>query len=231
MLQTIKNWIKSNLISLGVILLLLVYIVIHDFGSHSKYEVTKADTTFNPVSRYIAKDGVLINQFPVQIVTDKREFKKETKRFKKEGKGRIKIKQVAKFIEQEDTTLKNLPIKEVPNVQKDDLFAFGYSDNYMSIQALANITQRTGSITVKSIDTITYVDQVKKPFLGLGRDEHQISLSNKNKSNHILAGNAIELKEARPIIDVDLQVGYNPFTKKPYIGIGAGLHIFSIKKR
>ena len=233
MLQTIKKWFKSNLISLGVIVGLVLYIMLRGATSHVANETSKVDTVLKPLYHYVDKSGDKHAQIPVQVL-DKKEFKKATKEIKKEIKGSNKIESVSKFTHNTDTTLKNLVITDsVKN--GDTILKFGYTDKYNNIQAEANLNTLKGQINLQISDEITYVSELEKHWFK--RDVWKIDLKNKNTLSKIDKGMSFRQKESRPIIDFCVFTGYDFLNKSSnpldhiVIAVGGGIHLFSIKTR
>jgi len=218
------NWFKSNLISLGIICALIIYIVFNN--THNKYalESKKINDTLKPVFHYIDSKGDSHAQIPVQIVTSNKEFKEATKGLKKQIKGNNAIQSVTTFTESIDTSFKNLKVDSTNTV-----ITFKKEDNYIKAEASYNKLTHLGDISIKTIDTLTYVVEVEKHFFR--KNELKIDIKNKSPYNSIKEGSSITLKEQRTILDFALIAGYNPFTKQIVYGIGVAVPIFSIKTR
>ncbi len=122
------NWFKSNLISLGIICALLVYIIFNQYHHTFKQEVTKIQDTLKPVVHYTDSKGDSWSRIPVQIVTDKKEFKKAVKPLEKEIKGNNSISEVTTYTEGLDTIFKALRV----DTTIDSIISFEYCPSKLS---------------------------------------------------------------------------------------------------
>lgn len=78
-------------------------------------------------------------------------------------------------------------------------------------------------------DTASYVTTWKHRIFR--PDELTANVYHTNDLMKPSAGNVYTAKAPKPIIDFDIFVGYNLLTGKPVIAPGAGIHIFSIKRK
>jgi hypothetical protein len=78
-------------------------------------------------------------------------------------------------------------------------------------------------------DTATYVTTWKTHLFR--RDELKVNVYHTDSLFTPVAGNVYTAKAPKPIIDFDVFLGVNLFTGKPVVAAGAGLHIFSIKRK
>lgn len=235
MLQKIKNWLKSNIVSLGIIVGLLIYIGISDNTHHVSNETTKVDTALKPFYYYFDNHSDRHSQIPVQVITDKKEFRKATKEIRKEIPGTNTIESVTVIHEGIDTTFKNLPTKDTVNSKGDSVVRFGYKDDYNNVQAETNLNTKQGTLHLNISDELTYVSELEKHFFK--RNEWKIDIKNKNKLNKIDKGMSFRQKEARPIATFAVFVGYDFLHQSPNIldhivlAGGVGVPLFTLKSR
>lgn len=106
-------------------------------------------------------------------------------------------------------------------------FSLEKKDAYIHLWAKGNKT--TGTIGLKSIDSLTIV-QYKKFHL-FKANETKIDIKNSSPYTEIVSGKSIVLKEKKTLVSLGVQVGINPINYQPYYGIGIQLNILPILKR
>jgi len=137
-----------------------------------------------------------------------------------------KVQTVIRTVVQIDTVFQNLPVyidTTTGEISTDK------HDDYIDITVAINLKNKMSSIGLVSIDTLTQVIEKKKHWFKA--NELFIENINKNPYNHIVAGNAITLKEPKVLFTVGPALIYNPFTSRVDLGIGITYNLFSIKAK
>lgn len=179
-----------------------------------------------PVVVYKDKKGNIVSEI-VTTEVDKATIKLLTDSIAKILKGRNSVEQVTTFIPRIDTVIKKVPVY----IDTNNNFHMEVQDNYIKLRAEGNVATNEGSFTLQGIDTMTYVDFWDKHLFRA--DERKVAVINKNPYIKITEGSSITLKSPKVLLSVGPQVGVTLYQGKiqPYVGIGVGLNLFSLKMR
>lgn len=135
-----------------------------------------------------------------------------------------KPKEVIVYVYKIDTVFVDLPVYTDTSgnflVEKID-------SPHLIIRATGNTRTKKGSIKQSITDTTSIVGY-EHPRL-LRNSEYKFDIKHSNPYITDTLASASVIKPARTLFNVGLQVGYNPFNNKPYVGIGVNIPIFSIK--
>jgi hypothetical protein len=112
---------------------------------------------------------------------------------------------------------------------KVNIHSFVFLDKYVDLSVLMNDTTDKAEFSLSTIDTLSILETLHKPFLGLGQTTHEIYLRNKNPYNHINDGNSYTVKEKPIFITIGPDIQYNPFTNKISIGISIQKPLIKIR--
>ena len=115
----------------------------------------------------------------------------------------------------------------VPSIDDSCNFFIEKKDAFIHLWAKGNKT--TGTIGLKSIDSITIV-QYKKFHL-FKANETKIDIKNSSPYTEIVSGKSIVLKEKKILVSLGIQIGMNPINYQPYYGIGIQFNLLPILKK
>lgn len=178
---------------------------------------------YEKVVQYVDRNGNSYAQLE-QLELDKQNMKAVIDSLNVKIKAKGQVTDISSYTQKTDTVFVKIPVK-----RDRDTISFLKKDGYVYVLAKADLVNNTGEITLQSIDTITTVTKTKNRLFSA--PVNTITLINKNPYNHITSGYSVVLKEKRTIIDISAQVGYNPLSQRPYVGIGIGFPIIQIKSR
>lgn len=135
------------------------------------------------------------------------------------------IKGVDNIVVETDTLFYPLATKPIIRY-KDTAYMVVKEDPWIDIVAIAG--KDTGSISFKSIDTITRIEIVKNPIIG--RSTRIINLSNTNPYNKINQGSSFVVREKQVWLTIGPSVQYSPFSQRVSVGISAQVPIIKLKR-
>src|SRR6267378_3986375 len=135
------------------------------------------------------------------------------------------IKGVERIVYQTDTIYKNLPSRPIFIVSNHDTaYQVERHDGWNDIVATAG--PDSGSIVFRSRDTLTRLEISKSPLIG--PTKNYIYLTNTNPSNQIREGASFIIKEKQSWLSIGPYIGYDPFSNRLSIGIGAQFPIINL---
>jgi len=226
----IKNHPKDTLYILSTIIVAII--VLYPRKKDPIFITKNNEDLIQKVKYYEDKNGKLVAQLEQKSISED-EAKKRVAELALLLKVKPKnIKDVDKYISKTEVKFVEKPVY-VPivldndsNKVKEGYYVVEKKDDYINVRAVAG--PDTGSISISSVDTLTRVVTRKNKLFK--PDEYDVLLTNASPYNKIESGYSFTIKERPVLFDVSLQAGYNPFTRKPYVGIGISKSIFKIKK-
>lgn len=214
-----KIWLQKNSVWLFIITV-LIYLLMQ-----KKTVITTQPVSLKPLISYQDKKGNTHTVIPVNVIANKKDFKKQTTDIKKD----IKDKHIAVTDVTTVTTKTEVNADSLQGIVKDSVILFGDTTKYHQLTAKYNLQTNIGSISCVSYDTLTYVKYVKKRFLK--SDSIKVDIKNTNKENKLEYGNSISLAQSKPLLSFGVYGGWNPITNSATFGIGVMIPIFHIKTR
>lgn len=177
------------------------------------------NTSLAPVSMYKDKQGNSHTILEVQDI-EKEQLKKQVKEYKKLLQDKnIKIKQLSTTINSIDTSFKS-------DSSTGGNFFLSKKDDNISL-VITKDSSNQATINLSIIDTQTFVNYTTRKWFK--PTQHRVDIKHSNKLITTTGGNFFNLQESRSIVSLGLQAGYNPFTNRPYVGIGVQFNIINIK--
>jgi hypothetical protein len=113
-------------------------------------------------------------------------------------------------------------------VDTNQNFTIEAHDTWTSVKVAGSLKDMRASISPKIVDTITYVETIKRPLFK--SNTHIVDLNSVIPYNTITAGRSLTIKERKPIVTLGLQVGYDFIGQKPYVGVGVNFALIALLK-
>lgn len=137
------------------------------------------------------------------------------------------IKGVERVVFKVDTIYKNLPSRPIFIVgNHDTAYQVERHDGWNDIVATAG--PDSGSVVFRSRDTLTRIQITKSPLIG--QTKNYIYMTNANPYNRISEGASFIVKEKQTWLSIGPYIGYDPFSNRVSIGIGAEFPIINLKR-
>lgn len=221
-----KQDLKSIIIELLVVAVIVLFLIIKFRKEASTQIVYLPDTQqLDSLESYKDKNGKLTETLQ-QVALQNTQLQAAVDSLSKAIN--IKSNQVTQVTQiKTNTIVKDSNI--VVTVDKHENKTFATSTPYIDLDVEIDSANK-GSFYLSTIDTLTVVETVKKPFLNLfGPTVHNLYFRNQNPYNHITEGNSYIVKEKTLWLTIGPSIEYNPFTKKIDFGISVQYPLIKLK--
>ncbi len=210
----ITIWQILSLLVLGIVLFL--YLRFHNPHRNEVVTLPKIENA----TTIIGKNGVEY-QVIKQTVYLQPDMKKLTDSIKKT----LRVNSITQVTTQIQTIHDTIPVSVFVDVNHDITAAEVNKD--IEIHFKGNSDTKLGLFTFfLAPDTVTEVSTFKSHLFK--SDEHSVFFAHSNSLVKTVAGSSYTYRDRKPIINVELQAGYNIVENKFYYGVGLGIPLFPL---
>jgi len=195
---------------------------IHKVFSPRVVQVTKM-MTLAPTKQYVDREGIKWSE-----IKQTQAYKDDIKAIKDSVASSVKgrVETITVYTTITDTFIKKIPVY-INDTTSD--FSLSLKDTWTEVNVNGNFKLKEASMRLRSQDTLTYVESVKRHLFR--SNERIITISSKIPYNHIDYGASIHLKEQKVIAAFGPQISYDLLGNRPVFGIGITLNVLSLKTR